>query len=124
MGLESIYQQQLLNHYHHPRNYGEVSDPDFHAEIISPSCGDSVTFSGNISNGVISDVAFHGEGSVLSQATASLLSEQVKGMSIESVQQLDTQYIQHLIGLDLGPNRMQTARLPLDVLQKAVSEYV
>jgi len=124
MDLQRIYQKQLRDHYHNPCNYGEINDPDFHAEIISPTCGDSVTLSGNIHDGRITDVAFHGEGSILSQATASLLTEDVRGMSIENVRTLDEAYIQDLIGMELGPNRMQTAALPLHVLHKGIEEYV
>ena len=124
MGLERIYKDQLLDHYHNPRNYGSIEDPNFSAEIISPSCGDSIHISGTVESGVITDIAFHGEGSILSQATASLLTEQVKGMSIGHVQQLDESYIKDLVGIEIGPNRMQTAALPLHVLHKGIAEYV
>lgn len=124
MGLDRVYQQQLLEHHRNPRNYGTIENPDFYAEIVSPTCGDSITMSGRIRNNTINDIAFTGEGSVLSQGTASLLTEHVTGMSVDAVQKLDTSYIQDLIGIELGPNRMQTAALPLHVLQKGIASYV
>jgi len=124
MGLEQIYQERLRDHYHHPRNYGQLSHPDIHAEIISPTCGDSVTFSAHVDdNNVVTQTAFSGEGSILSQATASLLSEQVTGMHLQDIMQLDEAYVKQLIGLELGPNRMETAMLPLHVIQKGIQQY-
>ena len=124
MSLHDVYQKQLLDHYHNPRNYGTLDNPDFSTEIISPTCGDSVAFEGTIEDGIITDIRFHGEGSILSQGTASLLSEHVKGTSISYVQNLTHSDVLDMIGIEVGPNRARTVGLPLDVLHKGIAEYV
>lgn len=120
MGLK---RELLIDHYRNPRNYGSLADPDFSSGLVSPSCGDQVSFEGNIENGIITTLMFQGEGSLLSQGIASLLTEVLVGKSIETVLALDEEAIVDLIGERFGPTRMRTALLPLQALQKGLRSY-
>ena len=81
-------------------------------------------YEGTIVDGALSDLKFTGSGCVISQATASLLGEHVRGKKIETVQSLDKVAVLSLIGISLGPTRMQCALLPLEALQQGINEYL
>lgn len=118
----NLYQQELMDHFRHPRNRGVLEHPSFSTDVFNPSCGDSVAFQGKITGGKIAEIAFTGKGCVISQATASLLSEKVKGMTVHEVMKLDKNYILALIGTELGPTRLRCALLPLEALQKGMEK--
>ncbi len=117
----SLYQQELMDHYQHPRNRGTMDDADFSGSGLNPSCGDSVAFQGKVAQGVVQDIAFMGKGCVISQATASMLSEEVKGMLAADVLKLDKQFVLNLISIELGPTRLRCALLSLEALQQGLS---
>ena len=77
----NFYQEVLMDHYRNPRNKGSLDPCDFRVEQRNSSCGDEVTFMGIMRDGVVAEVAFTGKGCVISQATASLLSEHAKNKS-------------------------------------------
>ena len=112
-----------MDHYRNPRNCKELEACSFTAEQRNSSCGDEVVFYGIVEQGCLVDVAFQGKGCVISQATASMLSERVKNMSFEAIKALDQSDINAMIGMTLGPVRMMCALLPLMALQKGMSNY-
>ena len=118
-----LYQEELLDHYRHPRHKGRLMHPDFTSGQHNPSCGDSVCFEGKFSNGFLVEVGFDGVGCVISQAAASLLAELVKDKSIEQITVLTSQDMLTLIGMDLGPTRLKCALLSLYALQEGVATY-
>lgn len=117
-----LYQQLLMDHYQHPRNKGHLKNPDFTTEDYNPSCGDSCAFEGIIKNNCLVDVAFTGKGCVISQATASLLTEWALGKTVTEIMTLDAEGVQQMIGMPLGPMRLRCALLPLQVLQAGIKE--
>jgi|SRR5690606_13342679 len=119
----NIYQEILMDHYKNPRNRGKISNPCFFAEQRNSSCGDEVTCTGIIQLETVQRVQFDGKGCVISQASASLLSERISSMSIDHILSLDKDYIVAMIGMSLGPVRMQCALLPLIALVKGISYY-
>jgi nitrogen fixation NifU-like protein len=139
--MSSLYQAELLDHYRNPRNRGELVHADFSSGQYNPSCGDRVQFQGRFLTpaGLDQDVqthdtqvqntqdkleaiAFTGVGCVISQATASLLSERVLGYSPAQILALDKNFITELIGMELGPTRLKCALLPLEALQQGVAQ--
>jgi len=119
----TLYQEILLDHYRNPRNAGKLENPDFSSGESNPSCGDSILIEGRVKNGILTDIRFQGQGCVLSQATASILTEQCKGKNIDKICALNKEFILNLIGMQLGPNRLQCALLPLEALQKGITKY-
>ncbi len=113
--------ERLLHNYHHPRNKGLVDSPDFSSGQFNPSCGDMVHINGTLANSdKVSTIGFTAEGCVLTQASASLLTELVKEKSIADVLALTKDDILVLLGIEIGPNRMRCALLPLHALQNAL----
>ena len=119
----NLYQEILMDHYRNPRNHGKLAQYDFCSEQRNSSCGDEVTFTGIISDNTLVDVAFQGKGCVISQATASLLSEKVRGMVLDDILVLDNDDFLAMLGMQLGPVRLLCALLSLVALQKGVREY-
>lgn len=107
-----------MDHYKNPRNCGELPDATFCVEQRNSACGDEVVYSGIVKDGVVIAVKWNGKGCVISQAMASMLSERVIGMPQVAISSLDHDYLVALIGMPLGPVRMQCALLPLLALQK------
>jgi len=121
--MMNIYQELLRDHYRYPRNRGSLSTPDFFSNQYNPSCGDSVQFSGSISGEIIKKVVFEGKGCVISQATASMLTEVVKNKVLHEIHLLDKDFIVRMIGMQLGPIRIKCALLPLIALQQGIAAY-
>lgn len=119
----NIYQQTLMDHYRNPRNAGTLDSYDFSTGQHNPSCGDSIGMQGVIVDGVLTDIAFTGSGCVISQATASLLTQFVRGKTIQQILDMNKDDIQSLIGTNLGPMRLRCALLSLEVLQSGIRGY-
>ena len=116
-----LYRQLILDHYKHPRNFGHLEGAHVTSEELNPSCGDRVGIEIKMSEHNISEIMFQGEGCAIDQASASLLTEKVKGMNKEEVMKLELKDVEALLGTTLTPSRVKCALLPLEVIQKAVS---
>ena len=120
-----LYRQLILDHYKHPRNFGHLDGMDVKSEELNPSCGDRVGIEIKVKVNsqvpmVIDDIRFYGEGCAIDQASASMLTEKVKGMPVDDVQKLQLSDIESLLGTTLTPSRVKCALLPLEVIQKAI----
>jgi len=118
-----MYQAVLMDHYRRPRNRGTLDKADFSSGRYNPSCGDSVTFEGKVVDGVIAQLAFDGFGCVISQATASMLSDALVGKTLAEIADLGGDFVRELIGIELGPVRLKCALLPLQAVQAGALSY-
>ena len=119
----NVYQEIVMDHYRNPRNNGIIDKTDFCSEQRNTACGDEICFTGRISDNILVDVAFKGKGCVISQATASLLSEHVKNKSLETIVALDKDDIIAMLAMPLGPVRLLCSLLSLTALQCGIKEY-
>ena len=119
----NLYQKTLMDHYHHPQNYGQLDNAHFTTQLHNPSCGDLLSMQGIIEASILVHVRFIGKGCIISQATASLLTQEYSGKNITDILALTATNIQTLIGIPLGPLRLKCALLPLDVLQDGIRIY-
>ncbi len=122
MGYEKLYQEQLLDHYKHPRNRGIIEAPDFSSGVFNPSCGDQVSIQGRIGDGIITECLFEGKGCVISLAAASMLTELVTGKTVKSTLLLSKEAMLALLNIELGPTRMRCALLAWEALGNALRE--
>ena len=113
----NIYQEELLDHYENPSNYGTLPDPDITHEEDNPLCGDKIRMDLLVDGGTIKEVRFCGHGCTISLAAASMLTEKIQGKSLEEVKQLTRDDIMDMIGIPLGPVRVKCALLALKVLK-------
>ena len=117
----NIYQEQILDHYHHPRNEGEPASFSHSCKLQNLSCGDEIEVFLTMENGKVKEMKFTGEGCAISIASASMLSEKVAGKSVEEINLMDSDYMADLLGIDLTPARTKCAHLSLQAVQKALS---
>ena len=115
--MEALYREAILDHYKHPRYKGHLEKPDIRHHDHNPFCGDDITVELQVENDVVIAAAFDGRGCAISQATASMLMEEVIGKSVAELKQLDKAYILELLGIEIGPVRLKCALLPLKVLK-------
>lgn len=118
--MDDFYQQNILDHARHPRNSGRLAAPTVSQEEYNPLCGDQVRFDLQIDQGVITDVRFSGRGCAISQAAASMLSELIKGRSLDEVRALGKQDVLDLLGIPIGYTRLKCALLGLKAVKVGV----
>ena len=118
-----IYVEEIISHYEHPHNKRKLADSDADFKEDNPLCGDVLTIHIKVEGKKISDVSFEGVGCAISQATASMLTDEVKGMSLEDVKKIDYEKIKKIIGIDPGPARMNCATLSIKTLNGAIFLY-
>jgi nitrogen fixation NifU-like protein len=101
MALEELYREVILDHYRNPRNRGHLDSPDATAQGVNPLCGDEINIELKFSDGVVSEVAVEGQGCSISQSSASMMTEAVKGKTREEVEQLISKF-RTMMSLDEG----------------------
>jgi len=117
--VSDLYLEHILDHYQHPRNYGTLENPDRSFEDSNPLCGDRIRIALRPAADRIADIRFTGRGCAISQAAASILTEMVKGKSLEEVKQLGAQDLLDELGVPISPARRKCALLSLKVLKAA-----
>ena len=124
MGIGSdMYRQQILDHYKNPRNYGELEDADIEHVGENPMCGDTIKIFVELADDdeTIEHVSFVGDGCAISQASASMLSGELQGHSLESVRGMDRDDIIDMLGVELSPMRIKCAVLAEKVAQDGIA---
>jgi nitrogen fixation NifU-like protein len=114
---EQFYREYILDHYKNPRNFGRLEDADISHEEYNPLCGDMVGMDFRVRDGLIEDVRFHGRGCAISQASASLMTERLKGMALEEARQVSKEDVLEDLGIEVSPARLKCALLSLKVLK-------
>jgi nitrogen fixation NifU-like protein len=90
--LRDLYQEVILEHSRHPRNYRALPSPSHKAEGFNPLCGDRFTIYAEVKDGAIQDVSFEGAGCAISKASASMMTQSVKGKSTAEAEELFTRF--------------------------------
>ena len=123
--MSSVYSEIILDYYRHPRNKGALEHPNIKAKDSNPLCGDIIEMQLELDgNGSVKDVKFNGQGCAISQASASMLTELVKGRNLDDVRNISKEDILSLIGGQLSAVRLKCALLSLKVLKTGVYGYL
>jgi nitrogen fixation NifU-like protein len=115
-----MYQEHILENYKDPMNFGTIDNPTNEKRELNPLCGDDITIRLIINENKVKEIKFTGRGCAISMASASLLTEQVKGNTIKEILKLSQENIMELLMISISPGRMKCATLSLKALQEAV----
>jgi nitrogen fixation NifU-like protein len=122
--MDDLYRENILEHYKRPHNWSppepELDHVDLQFHDLNPLCGDELTVKLSVADDeTIEDLRFEGHGCAISQAAASMTSDEVKGMKISELLNLDRTFVLDLLGIDISAQRMKCALLSLKVLKSA-----
>jgi nitrogen fixation NifU-like protein len=119
--MDDLYREVILEHYKHPHNHGTLDPADFSYEDDNPLCGDRIRIDVRVDEeNRVKEVAFSGRGCAISQATASMLTDEIKGKTLDEVKLINKEAVLEMLGVPLGPTRMKCALLSLKVLKAGV----
>lgn len=119
---DDLYQQEILDHYHHPDNFGELKHADEVIEESNASCGDSFTFYLQLDSqkNTIKQIHFTGQGCAISTAACSLITSALKNKSVSTIKSLNLDYMQTLLHTQITPMRVKCLMLPAKALSQLV----
>ena len=120
--MDALYRDFILDHYKNPRNYGTLEPHDLEFNDHNPLCGDELGVHIVVDEeGRIADLRFHGQGCAISQAAASIASDELIGMPVGDVASLDADWVLDLLGIEISPTRRKCALLSLKVMRGATT---
>ncbi len=122
--MDDLYRDYILEHYRRPHNFGVLDNATTSQEGANPLCGDRITLQLRVSNGQIAAVGFTGRGCAISQASASLLTDEIKGKAVDTAAAMKAADVLDLLGIEISPARMKCALLSLETLQGALEPTV
>jgi nitrogen fixation NifU-like protein len=119
--MDELYRDYILEHYKQPRNFGTLEPHDLEFHDHNPLCGDELGVHIAVEDGRITDLRFHGQGCAISQAAASIASEELIGKPLDDAAGLDASWMIDLLGIQISPTRRKCALLNLKVLRGAIT---
>ena len=120
--MDDLYRDYILEHYRKPHNFGVIEQPSATYEGANPLCGDRITMQLGVKDGVVEEIGFTGRGCAISQASASLLTDEVKGKPVEAVAGIEATDVLDLLGIDISPARLKCAMLSFESLQHLLAD--
>ena len=120
--MDDLYRDYILEHYRRPHNFGVIDAPTASFEGSNPLCGDRITLQIGINDGVVERVGFTGRGCAISQASASLLTDEIKGKPLAEVTGFRADDLLDLLGIEISPARLKCAMLSHDSLQHVLAD--
>jgi nitrogen fixation protein NifU and related proteins len=120
--MDALYRDFILEHYKDPKNFGTLEPHDKEFHDYNPLCGDELGVHIRVDeDGKIADLRFHGQGCAISQAAASITSEELIGMDMGDIPELSAEWVIDQLGIDISPTRRKCALLSLKVMRGATT---
>ena len=124
MNAEEMFQEEILDNYRNPKNFGIMENPDIIFRDSNPACGDVIEMNIKVSRKTIKDIRFNGKGCAISIASASLLTDYAKSKNLNDITNLKGGDLLNMLGINLSPIRVKCALLSLKVLKFAVCNHL
>ena len=120
---DGIYRENIIDHYKHPHNHGLIEHAHIKRTENNPFCGDAVTFTINIEKDKIKEVKFMGNGCAISQAAASILTDEIKNKNLAEVKNISMEDIVNMLGIEIGPVRTKCVVLGMVAIKEGIKEF-
>jgi nitrogen fixation protein NifU and related proteins len=117
---QEIYKENIIDHYKHPHNKKKLEDCSIEHKELNPLCGDEITIYLDIKENKVEKIGWTGNGCAISQASISLLTDELKNKTIKEIKQLTEQDILDLLGIPISFVRKKCALLSLKVVLKGI----
>lgn len=121
--MHNLYQEEIIEHFKDPHNFGKLENPTVSAHERNPLCGDDIHIDLSVEHTKVNDVAFLGTGCAISIAAASILTEEVKGKTIQELRQMTEDDMLELLGIEVSEARKKCALLGFYTIQDALKNY-
>ena len=121
--MPELYSDILLDHFRHPRNYGDLTAPDISYEDFNPLCGDRIRIEVRLNNSIVEEARFKGDGCAISLAAASLLTELIRGVHTDELATFSDERLIAALESDIKPARIPCALLSLEALRAGLKAY-
>jgi nitrogen fixation NifU-like protein len=118
--MDDLYRDYILEHYRRPHNFGVLENATTTQEGANPLCGDRITLQLRVADGQIAGVGFTGRGCAISQASTSLLTDELRGKAVDAAAAISAADVLDMLGIEISPARMKCALLSLETLQGAL----
>lgn len=120
--MDELYREIILEHWKNPQNYGIINEADIDVSDYNPLCGDEIRVTILLSQDKVSEILFVSDGCAISKASASLLTEKIRGMNKEDVKKITPDEVIENLEVPLTPSRTKCALLVYSALQKGLQE--
>lgn len=119
---DQLYRQQIIDNYKSPKNVGKIENPDYYGKKFNTSCGDEIEVFMKIEDNKVVDFKYTVRGCAVSIAAASLLSQEMKGLSLDEIRELSSEFMEEIMGTTFTSSRIKCAMLALDALKDSIKE--
>ena len=120
--MSTLYGDLIAEHYRRPRNQGSLERPDAAHEVVNPLCGDRLRLELKLDGGKIAEARFRGDACMVATASASLLTERLRGLPLQDAALLSREEVIGALHTELRPARIACALLPLEALRGALAQ--
>jgi len=117
--MDDMYRDYILDHYKNPRNQGDLAGATNTYADSNPLCGDELSMALRIEDDRVADVRFNGKGCAISVASASILTDEIKGKTLDEIKAIDRDHVLESLGISISPARIKCALLSLKTLKGA-----
>lgn len=123
MELGDMYKEEMLEHYRNPQNYGKIAKADASYPDYNPVCGDEIYITLKIKKNAIEEIRFTGKGCAISQGSASIVTEHLKGKKLKEAAGMKKEDMLKLLPIEVSSLRIKCALLAMKAIQKAIINY-
>lgn len=105
--LDTLYRQVIMDHYKHPRNRGKLEEGALVVDMNNPTCGDRIQLQIQVEDGKVKDAKFEGEGCSISMSSASMMTQAIKGKSVEDALRMSQLFSDMMLGKEIDPGNLE-----------------
>jgi len=120
---QGMYRENIIDHYKNPHNKGQIENPDVEFTENNPLCGDVITINLKLEDKKIEDIKFSGQGCAISQSAMSMLTDEIKGKTLEHAKNFKREDVIDMLGIEIGPVRTKCAVLGLVAVKEGIKEF-